>query len=75
MSSGSAYDFEHISLFRTTRYCFRKSHQHERIPLMFILDAYTGYRVQLVKEQEKTQFYFSFKNPFKFTSRLIHDFI
>ena len=42
---------------------------------MFILDAYTGYRVQLVKEQEKTQFYFSFKNPFKFTSRLIHDFI
>lgn len=28
---------------------------------MLILDAYTGYRVQLVKEQEKTQFYFSFK--------------
>ena len=40
---------------------------------MLVLDAYNGYQVQLVKEEEKSPT-LVFKNPFKFISRLIYYF-
>ena len=39
---------------------------------MLVLDAYNGYRVQLVKEEKSPTLVF--KNPFKFISRLIYYF-